>query len=64
MSSGAAIGVAAVPLTACSTSWITTVIDDLPEVIQIVTSILSVIGVATKDGNLSADATAILQQGV
>lgn len=61
---GAAVAVVSVPsallLEGCSTSWITTVEQDLPVIIQIVESIVAIIGEATSNGTLSAAAAVLM----
>jgi hypothetical protein len=60
---GAAVAVAAPTVlltTGCSTAWITTVIDDIPVVINIVNSVVSVIAEATSNGGLPASVAAAL----
>jgi hypothetical protein len=60
MSGGAAVAVATVGTTGCSTSWIDTVIADIPVVVNIANSVVSVIAEATGNGSLPASVAAIL----
>lgn len=60
MSGGAAVAVATAPMTACSTAWITTVIDDIPVVVNIVNSVVAVVAQATSNGSLPGDVAARL----
>lgn len=52
------ITVAAVPMTSCSASWITTALNDLPVLVQIATSILSIVSAAQGNGSLPASEAA------
>ena len=69
MGGGAAVAVATVPaMTGCSTNWIETVIEDIPVVVSIVNSVISVIGEATGNGtlptNVATDLTAAVNIAV
>lgn len=58
---GAAVAVAAPSIlltTGCSTAWISTVINDIPELINIADSVISIVGVATGNGTLATAAGA------
>ena len=54
--------IAGIGIAGCSTSWITTVMNDMPIIINIINSILSVITVATGNGTLATAAGAIVTQ--
>lgn len=45
---------ATIPMTGCSTSWINTALQDLPVLVQIATSILSIVSAAQGNGTLPA----------
>jgi len=57
---GSAAVVGTAGTTGCSTSWITTVIANIPVVINIADSVVSVIGEATGNGTLPVDVAAAL----
>lgn len=62
-----AIGTAALAGTGtvgCSTSWVTTVENDIPEIVNIVSSILSVISVATGNGAIAGAVGTIVSEAI
>lgn len=57
---GAALlaGPSIIMMEGCSTSWITTAENDLPAIVQIATSIISIVALASGNGTLAANAAA------
>lgn len=57
-------GAPALLVTGCSTNWIQTIENDIPEIVNIITSIISVISVAEGNSTLPAAAGQVIQTAV